>query len=128
MAPKPAAKIAVNDIAPPAEAAFAITVSQPTRLPRTLKYGDTFIALDGRGDIGTPTGESAGLFHEDTRHLSRLALLVNGPPLLLGANLRDDNSAFIVDLTNPDIKAGDRLVLEKDRLHILRTMFLWRAT
>ncbi|HEX4409228.1 MAG TPA: amylo-alpha-1,6-glucosidase [Xanthobacteraceae bacterium] len=129
MAPKPAAKIVTPDITPPAEAAFAITATQPTRLPRTLKYGDTFIALDGRGDIGAPEGESAGLFHEDTRHLSRLELLVNGaPPLLLGANLRDDNTAFIVDLTNPDIKAGDRVVIEKDRVHILRTMFLWRGT
>src|ERR1700749_3717631 len=106
MAPKPAAKVVTPDIAPPAEATFAITTAQPSRLPRTLKYGDTFIALDSRGDIGAPEGESAGLFHEDTRHLSRLELLVNGaPPLLLGANLRDDNSAFIVDLTNPDIKA-----------------------
>jgi glycogen debranching enzyme len=128
MAPKPATK-AVEAITPPAEAAFAITATQPMRLPRTLKYGDTFIALDGRGDIGTPSSESAGLFHEDTRHLSRLELMVNGaPPLLLGANLRDDNSAFIVDLTNPDIKIGDRVVLEKDRVHILRTMFLWQAT
>jgi glycogen debranching enzyme len=135
MPSKSAAKIAANTPAPavpaspPAEAAFAITATQPGRFPRALKYGDTFIVVDNRGDIGTIAGGSAGLFHDDTRHLSRLELLVNErPPLLLGYNLRDDNSAFFVDLTNPDLMAGERVVLEKDRIHILRTIFLWRAT
>ncbi|MGA8951764.1 MAG: glycogen debranching N-terminal domain-containing protein, partial [Xanthobacteraceae bacterium] len=110
----------------PSEAAFAITATQPSRPPRALKYGDTFVVLDSRGDIG---GASGGLFHRDTRHLSRLELLVNdGPPLLLGSNLRDDNSAFFVDLTNPDLMDGQRIIMEKDRVHILRTIFLWRDT
>ena len=65
----------------------------------------------------------------DTRYLSRLELLVNGtPPLLLGSNLRDDNSALFVDLTNPDLISDQRIVLEKDSVHILRTVFLWRDT
>ncbi len=113
----------------PGEAAFTITATQPSRPPRALKYGDTFVVLDSRGDIGSASGNSGGLFHEDTRHLSRLELLVNdGPPLLLGSNLRDDNSAFSVDLTNPDLIDGQRIVMEKDRVHILRTIFLWRDT
>ncbi len=110
----------------PPEAAFTITATQPSRPPRALKCGDTFVVLDSRGDIG---GASGGLFHQDTRHLSRLELLVNdGPPLLLGSNLRDDNSAFFVDLTNPDLMNGQHIVMEKDRVHILRTIFLWRDT
>src|ERR1700691_6190878 len=65
----------------------------------------------------------------DTWHLSRVELLVNGtPPLLLGSNLSDDNSAFSVDLTNPDLMDGQCIVMEKDRVHILRTIFLWRDT
>ena len=84
--------------------------------------------FDSHGDIGVADG-SDGLFHCDTRYLSRLELLVNEMrPLLLGSNLRDDNSALIVDLTNPDLIADQRIVLEKDTLHILRTMFLWRDT
>ncbi len=127
MSAKTAAQLTANET--PSEAAFAITATQPDRPPRALKYGDTFVVLDSRGDIGTPSGSSAGLFHRDTRHLSRLELLVNeGPPLLLGSNLRDDNSAFIVDLTNPDLMDGQRIVMEKDRVHILRTIFLWRGT
>ena len=113
----------------PCEAAFTITATQSVGPPRTLKYGDTFVVLDSRGDFGTSSGGSSGLFHQDTRHLSRLELLVNGaPPLLLGSNLRDDNSAFFVDLTNPDLMDGSHIVLEKDRVHILRTIFLWRDT
>ncbi len=124
-------KVAITSAAPlhgeaPAESAFTITATQPSRPPRALKYGDTFVVLDSRGNIG---GASGGLFHRDTRHLSRLELRVNdGPPLLLGSNVRDDNSAFFVDLTNPDLMDGQRIVMEKDRVHILRTIFLWRDT
>ena len=128
--PKSAAKTGPSFTggAPP-DAAFTITATQPSRPPRTLKYGDTFVVLDSRGDIGSASGNSGGLFHQDTRHLSRLELRVNdGPPLLLGSNLRDDNSAFFVDLTNPDLMDGQRIVMEKDRVHILRTIFLWRDT
>ncbi len=97
--------------------------------PRTLKYGDTFVVLDSRGDIAAASGRSAGLFHLDTRYLSRLELFVNDtPPLLLGSNLRDDNSALFVDLTNPDLMSDQHIVLEKDSVHILRTVFLWRGT
>jgi glycogen debranching enzyme len=109
----------------PPEMAFTITATAGP--PRSLKHGDTFIVFDVRGDIGTFFVSSSGLFHDDTRHLSRLEVLLNDkPPLLLGSTLRDDNTAFFVDLTNPDLMDGQRVVLEKDRVHILRTMFLWR--
>ena len=54
---------------------------------------------------------------------------INGmQPLLLGSNVRDDNSLLTVDLTNPDIFFDKQLVLPKDTLHIVRTVFLWRGT
>ena len=140
MSPKTALKTAAKTGAKPAAstmpveapfaASFYITATEPaTRPPRALKYGDTFMVFDGRGDIAASPHGWAGLFHCDTRYLSRLELLVNEMrPLLLGSNLRDDNSAFIVDLTNPDLIADQRVVLEKDTVHILRTTFLWRDT
>jgi glycogen debranching enzyme len=114
----------------PSEGAFYITATQGSvRPPHTLKYGDTFVVLDSRGDIVAAGGGSAGLFHQDTRYVSRFELLVNGmPPLLLGSNMRDDNSALFVDLTNPDLVSDQRILLEKDSVHILRTVFLWRGT
>jgi glycogen debranching enzyme len=113
----------------PPETTFAITATQPAGPPHALKHGDTFVVLDVRGDIGTSFVGSSGLFYDDTRHLSRLELLLNDKQLLLlGSNLRDDNTAFFVDLTNPDLIDGQRLVMEKDRVHILRTIFIWRDT
>src|SRR5271154_5441436 len=127
LAVKTAAPAIAAEAAP--EAAFTITATQPALPSRTLKYGDTFVVLDNRGDIGAASGDAVGLFHNDTRHLSRFEWKVNdAPPLLLGSNLRDDNSAFFVDLTNPDLMDGQHIVTEKDRIHILRTIFLWHGT
>ncbi len=95
----------------------------------TLKHGDCFAILDSHGDIGASPGAPDGIYFCDTRFLSRLELLLNGfQPLLLGSNLRDDNSALTVDLTNPDIYFEKRLVLPKDTIHIVRTTFLWHGT
>src|SRR5258708_15757142 len=87
-----------------ADAPFYIAaVGTPSRPRRTLKYGDTFIVTDSHGDIGASSGDPDGLFHDDTRFLSRLALSLNGEhPLLLGSNVRDHNTMLAVDLTNPD--------------------------
>jgi glycogen debranching enzyme len=111
-----------------AETPFYIPATgTPSRPRRTLKYGDTFAVVDTYGDIGASAGDADGLFHNDTRFLSHLELLVDGqPPLLLGSNLRDDDSLLSIDLTNPDFYVDGRIVLHKDLLHISRTIFLWR--
>lgn len=118
---------------PPAEPAsetdFYIPATGPEKPRRTLKHDDTFVVMDSQGDIGASGAGMSGLFHKDTRHLSRFELLLNGAqPLLLDSNVRDDNSIFTVDLTNPDIYYDQQLSLPKDTLHIVRTLFLWRET
>src|ERR1700740_580855 len=112
------------------EQPFYIPMTAPAARPRrSLKHDDTFVVLDSHGDIGASVGGPDGLFHADTRYLARLELLLDEvQPLLLGSNLRDDNSAFTVDLTNPDVYRQGRIVLQKDMLHIVRTLFLWRGT
>jgi glycogen debranching enzyme len=112
------------------ESPFYIPMTGPAARPRrSLKHDDTFIVLDSHGDIGASAGGPDGLFNADTRYLARLELLLDGvQPLLLGSNLRDDNSALTVDLTNPDVYRNGRIVLQKDMLHIVRTIFLWRGT
>src|SRR3954451_4383886 len=112
------------------ESPFYIPMTGPAARPRrSLKHDDTFIVLDSHGDIGASAGGPDGLFNCDTRYLARLELVLNETqqPLLLGSNLRDDNSALTVDLTNPDVVRGSRIVLQKDMLHIVRTIFLWRG-
>ena len=115
---------------PVSESPFYIPMTGPAARPRrSLKHDDTFIVLDSHGDIGASAGGPDGLFNADTRYLARLELVLDDvQPLLLGSNLRDDNSALTVDLTNPDIYRDGRLVLQKDMLHIVRTIFLWRGT
>jgi glycogen debranching enzyme len=112
------------------EQPFYIPMTGPaTRPRRSLKHDDTFIVLDSHGDIGASAGGPDGLFNADTRYLARLEMMLDDvQPLLLGSNLRDDNSTLTVDLTNSDVYRNDRLVLRKDTLHIVRTLFLWRGT
>jgi glycogen debranching enzyme len=113
-----------------AESPFYIPMTGPAARPRrSLKHDDTFIVLDSHGDIGASAGGPDGLFNADTRYLARLELVLDDvQPLLLGSNMRDDNSALTVDLTNPDVYRQGRIVLQKDMLHIVRTVFLWRGT
>src|SRR5215510_16358735 len=108
-----------------AEGPFYFPATGPASRPRrTLKHGDTFIVVDSHGDIGASPGGTDGLFYCDTRFLSRLELLLNGvQPLLLGSNVRDDNSSLTVDLTNPDVYRADHLILPKDTIHIVRSFF-----
>jgi glycogen debranching enzyme len=95
---------------------------------RILKHGDTFAVFDSHGDIGASAGGSDGIYFDDTRFLARLEMSLNGmQPLLLGSNIRDDNTLLSVDLTNPDIYSEDRLLLPKDTIHIVRTVFLWQG-
>jgi glycogen debranching enzyme len=120
----------IRDVEVVSEAPFYIPMTGPAARPRrALKHDDTFVVLDSHGDIGASAGGPDGLFNADTRYLARLELVLDGvQPLLLGSNLRDDNSALTVDLTNPDVYRNDRIVLQKDMLHIVRTFFLWRGT
>ena len=101
----------------------------PSRPRYTIKHGGTFLVMDSHGDIGAASGGADGLFHEDTRYMSQLELRFEGEtPLLLGSNVRDDNSALSADLTNPDIFRNGHVVLQKDTVHIVRTTFVWRKT
>src|ERR1700716_4674420 len=94
------------------EATFYIPATGPaTRPRRALKHDNTFAVLDSHGDIGASAGGTDGLFNADTRYLTRLELVLDEvQPLLLGSNLRDDNSALTVDLTNPDVYRNGRIV------------------
>lgn len=90
-----------------------------------MKKNDTFAVFDSHGDIGASIGGQDGLFHCDTRYLSHLELLINGSrPLLLHSAMRDDNLNYYVDLTNPDFYIDRKLVMQKDTVHISRTIYL----
>ncbi len=121
---------AYSDVEITPQAPFEVAVTESTARPRrSLKHGDTFILLDSHGDLGVSGDGADGLFHNDTRYLSRLALTLDGrPPLLLGSTIYDNNTLISVDLTNPDIRLDGQLVRPRDTIHIVRKIFLWRGT
>jgi glycogen debranching enzyme len=92
---------------------------------RTLKSGDGFALLDRNGDaLAVPDGV-LGFYWRDTRHLSRLDLEIDGwRPLLLGSTIQAAQALLAVDLTNPDIWSEGHLHLQRDTIHILRSLFI----
>ena len=115
---------------PPSQFYIPATESLSDLGSHTLKHGDTFGIFDRYGDIIPGPGSPEGLYHDDTRFLSSLRILVNGKrPLLLSSKIEDNNAALTVDLTNPDLVEDPDGVpaLQRDMVHILRTKFLWRG-
>jgi glycogen debranching enzyme len=90
-----------------------------------LKEGDTFVVLDRSGEIRTNGHAKEGLFHAGTRHLSKLSLCFGEQrPLLLGAAVRGDNAAIVVNLTNPDLTDGGAIFVPRGTLHLSHTIVL----
>src|SRR3954453_24021609 len=93
---------------------------------RVLKQGDTFAVFYRFGDIESfGTGE-LGLYHHDTRFLSRLTLrLGKDRPLLLSSTVREDNAVMAVDCTNPDVWRDSEIVVPRGTIHVYRSKLLW---
>jgi glycogen debranching enzyme len=96
---------------------------------RVLKYGDTFAVFNRYGDI-EPLGLSRfGLFHAETRHLSRFTVRLNQKqPLLLSSTIREDNAFLSVDLTNVDTNLNGQGELPRGTVHMFRLQFLRGAS
>src|SRR5262245_31459990 len=95
---------------------------------RILKDGETFAVFDPHGDIQATGMGQEGLYHEGTRFLSRLLFkLGNARPFLLNSLVKEDNSLFVVNLTNPDVYQREKLMLPRGTLHIARTKVLRRS-
>src|SRR5436305_13979045 len=120
MLDQPALQMKVNESEAPAEAAYSVLATAPaSRSRRALKHGDTFVVTDSFGDIGATAGGTDGLYHCDTRFLSHLELSLNGQqPLLLGSNVRYDNTLLAIDLTNQDYYDCAQVGLEQYIIHV----------
>jgi glycogen debranching enzyme len=95
---------------------------------RVLKHGDTFAIFDHHGDVKPSGLGEEGLYHDGTRHLSCLLLLLDSHrPLFLSSTVKEDNAHLTVDLTNPDLLDGDQVAVPRGTVHIFRCKFLWGA-
>jgi glycogen debranching enzyme len=96
---------------------------------RVLKYGDTFAVFNRYGDIEAFAPSQFGLFHAESRHLSRFAMRLNQQqPLLLSSTIREDNAFLSVDLTNLDSPLNGEEDLPRGTVHIFRSQFLREAS
>jgi glycogen debranching enzyme len=96
--------------------------------PRVLKYGDTCGVFDGHGDIRSAGHLAHGLYHRETRHLSRLVLRFENKPLeLLSSTVKNKNSFFAVDLTNLDFSEEGKVELPRGSIHFFRSKFIWEG-
>jgi glycogen debranching enzyme len=96
---------------------------------RVLKHGDTFAVFDRFGDVEqVGTGEH-GIYHLDTRFLSRFVLrLEEKRPLLLSSMVTADNAVLLVDLMNPDVGGNGAVRIHRGEVHLSRAKVLWDTT
>ncbi|GAB0112689.1 amylo-alpha-1,6-glucosidase [Acidisoma sp. C75] len=105
--------------------AVGAALSLQERQFRTLKNADMFGVFDLSGNIAPYEGGTEGLYNRDTRHLSRFTLAIGGgSPVLLSSTIRDDNTALICDLTNPDLLRDGSVVVDHGLIHIRRMRFM----
>ena len=88
-----------------------------------LKYNEEFLVADALGDI---TGDGDGLFHNDTRLLSRFSLCVGGAaPSLLSSGVSQDNVFFRANVTNRPLPELGGSATPEGVIHVERTRLLW---
>lgn len=93
---------------------------------RVLKHGESFCIFDRTGDIQPIGHGKQGLFHQDTRYLSRMQLRIDGlRPLLLSSAVTRSNTMLVVDLANPDLGSSEHVRVKRETVHLLRSKFLW---
>jgi glycogen debranching enzyme len=106
----------------------AATAARAEESPQVIKSGDTFALFDRFGDVVSWGSGEQGLYHEDTRFLSNLELRINGArPLFLGSTVKEGANLLIVELMNPDLVAGDRVLVPKGLIHVFRAKLLWQG-
>lgn len=101
-----------------------VTASTAGNGRHVLKNANSFAVLDEFGQIQASGPAPEGLFFEDTRYLSRLAMAINGArPLLLSSTVTEGNTMLSVDLANP--AAGQvRSNLAPASIHVLNEIAL----
>ncbi len=116
----------MDDLAPAPDAAVELGETAEPRVPYklfALKDKDTFVVADSFGDI---VGTGDGLFHNDTRILSRYRLkLGDKAPSLLSAAIAQDNVFFTHNGTNQALPYPGGPVGPPGVLHLERKRFLW---
>ncbi len=85
-----------------------------------VKEGETFLYTDVEGNIDDRREYGLGLYYRDTRFLSHFRMRVSGrDPVLLSSSAERAYMSY-VDMTNPELEDGERLVVPQQTLNIRR--------
>jgi glycogen debranching enzyme len=89
-----------------------------------IKEGDLFLYTNELGQMPGAENSALGLYHRDTRYLSRLELSIAGrQPVLLSASA-DRGYSATVELTNLEARTTDGRTLPQASIHVRRTRFV----
>jgi len=105
---------------------YIVAEAERSAVPlRVMKQGDSFGVFDQYGDIVPAETSEQGFYHDGTRFLSRLELLLGARrPLFLSSTISADNIVLAADLTNPDILRDNHVALARGEIHIFRSRVL----
>jgi glycogen debranching enzyme len=104
----------------------AATASHTEDRPHTLKSDDCFAIIGVNGDI---SAGSEGVYFHDTRHLSRLTVVLNGVrPRLLSGAISTDNATLVCDLAAPAPDGTTDMGDDANEISLRRETFLWHGT
>lgn len=92
-----------------------------------IKEGDHFLFTNSEGNIPADNTSGLGLYYKDTRFLSNFEFTINGrTPVLLSSTAERDYLAHI-ELTNADIRDGERLAIPQETLNIRRLRVIYEG-
>jgi len=118
--------MSVDELAPQLHRSIEWGAVEEPRTPQrmfALKDRDTFVVADSLGDI---VGAGDGVFHDDTRILSRWQMLVDGDrPTLLAGAVSQDNVMFTAQGLNKALPAPGGPITPPGILHLERKRFVW---
>ncbi|HSL95577.1 MAG TPA: glycogen debranching N-terminal domain-containing protein [Thermoleophilia bacterium] len=101
---------------------YVMSGSRAARL--VLKEGDLFLYTNQAGHATGAENSVLGLYFRDTRHLSRLELLLGGrEPVVLSSSAERGYSALI-DATNVELRGRDGRTVPQATVHVRRLRFL----
>ncbi len=101
---------------------YVMSAGRTSRL--AVKEGDLLLYSDDLGQVPGAENSALGLYHRDTRYLSRLELFVAGrQPVLLSAGA-EPGYAATVELTNLEARTADGHALPQASIHVRRTRLI----
>ncbi|HET9724198.1 MAG TPA: amylo-alpha-1,6-glucosidase [Actinomycetota bacterium] len=102
------------------EGAAPVLVTDLASKTLAVKEGDTFLYSDLEGNLDHGGSYGLGLYARDTRFLSHFRMTVGGRDPVLLSSSSERGYMSHVDLTNPDLYEGDRIVVPQQTLNIRR--------